>query len=229
MTCEKNKKQTMSLQVTEGLTVTILPDSNHEFLMPTKQVAVGYGVSHSTINRHRIDHKEELIEGKHFLSAVSIPHSASKGATRNTVWTKRGIVRLGFFIKSENAKLFRDWAEDLVLEQFTKKALPKTNYLTIRNNTDSELMELVKSASIVCGSAAKLGKRLGISPSIFSHLARRPWLVSDERIAAIKIGCKNIISHGSGIDTTTLDALMKVEDSEVRVCLYKQLKKGGLL
>jgi len=229
MTCKKNEKQTMSLQVTEGLTVTILPSSDHEFLMPTKQVAIGYGVSHSTVNRHRLDHKDELIEGKHFLSAVSIPHSAGKGSTRNTVWTKRGIVRLGFFIKSENAKLFRDWAEDLVINQGEKKLIPKKNYLAIAENADTELSDLIESAAIACGSATKLGKRLGISPSIFSHLARRPWLVSDERIKAIKIGCKNIISRGSGIDTATLDALMKVEDNEARVYLYTQLKKGGLL
>lgn len=33
------------------------------------------------------------------------------------MWTKRGIVRLGFFIKSERAKMFRDWAEDLVINK----------------------------------------------------------------------------------------------------------------
>ncbi|MDO4763858.1 MAG: hypothetical protein Q4A00_05700, partial [Flavobacteriaceae bacterium] len=27
-----------------------------------------------------------------------------------------GIVRLGFFIKSERAKLFRDWAEELIIK-----------------------------------------------------------------------------------------------------------------
>ena len=33
------------------------------------------------------------------------------------MWTKRGIVRLGFFVKSERAKMFRDWAEDLVIDK----------------------------------------------------------------------------------------------------------------
>jgi len=33
------------------------------------------------------------------------------------LWTKRGIVRLGFFVKSERAKMFRDWAEDLVIDK----------------------------------------------------------------------------------------------------------------
>ena len=36
---------------------------------------------------------------------------------KQILWTKRGIVRLGFFIKSERAKMFRDWAEDLVVNK----------------------------------------------------------------------------------------------------------------
>jgi hypothetical protein len=122
-----NEKQEMNLQVTEGLTVAVFPNSNHEFLMPAKQVAHGYGVGIDTIRRHRKDHKTELIEGKHFISSVSIPHGAGKhGASRTTMWTKRGIVRLGFFIKSERARMFRDWAEELVLDTLNKKAAAKS-------------------------------------------------------------------------------------------------------
>jgi Phage antirepressor protein KilAC domain len=33
-----------------------------------------------------------------------------------TLWIKRGIIRLGFFIKSARAKHFRDAAEDLVID-----------------------------------------------------------------------------------------------------------------
>lgn len=124
MTCKKNE-QYVSLQVTDGLTVAILPNSNHEFLMTTKQVASGYGVNHSTINRHKLDHEEELIDGKHYLSTVSIPHSASPGSSKGTLWTKRGIIRLGFFIKSKQARMFRDWAEDLVLDKITQAKQPK--------------------------------------------------------------------------------------------------------
>lgn len=229
MTCKKNQKQTMSLQVTEGLTVTILPDSNHEFLMPTKQVALGFGVHPDTIRSQKRNHEDELVNGKHFISNVQILHSASLGSSRGAMWTKRGIVRLGFFIKSQNAKLFRDWAEDLVIKQGEQSSLPQQNYLKISENTDTELNELVQSAVVACGSAAKLAKRLSISGSVFSHLLKRPWLVSAEMIKAIKIGCKNIISSGATVDTATLDALMNVEDKDARVYLYNQLKKGGLL
>lgn len=118
MSCKRNDNEAMSLAVTEGLTVTILPDSNHEFLMTTKEVATGYGIHTSTLRRHSQNHDDELTEGKHYLSNVQILHGASKpGSSRTTMWTKRGIVRLGFFIKSRQARLFRDWAEELVISK----------------------------------------------------------------------------------------------------------------
>lgn len=114
MSKEKNAGK-LSMQVTDGLQVAVYPNHDHEFLLPTKDVALGYGVTPYTIRLHKKRHSEELIEGKHFLSSVTISNGA-KGSTRGTMWTKRGIVRLGFFIKSERAKLFRDWAEDLIIK-----------------------------------------------------------------------------------------------------------------
>lgn len=128
MSTGKKKIQTLNLQVTEGLTVTILPDSNHEFLMPTKQVAEGYGVSEYAIRQHKKEHYLELIEGKHFISGVSIPHAASPGASKGTLWTKRGIVRLGFFIKSKRARLFRDWAEELIINEVSSTRSVEADY-----------------------------------------------------------------------------------------------------
>jgi len=112
----ESKVGKLNMQVTEGLAVAVYPNHQHEFLLPTKEVALGYDVSPYTIRQHKKEHHDELIEGKHYLSNVSIPHAAKKGASRSTMWTKRGIVRLGFFIKSERAKLFRDWAEDLIIK-----------------------------------------------------------------------------------------------------------------
>jgi len=116
MSVKKNEHEAICLEVTEGLKVTVLPDSNHEFLMSTKEIAAGYGVTEYNIRRHKLEHSHELLEGKHFMSNVSIPHAAAPGTSRGTLWTKRGIVRLGFFIKSERAKLFRDWAEELIIK-----------------------------------------------------------------------------------------------------------------
>jgi hypothetical protein len=106
----------MTLKVTEGLSVRVLPNADYEFLMTTREVANGYGVSEYTLRRHKMEHSSELTEGKHFAIAVQIMNGDKRIPHNATLWTKRGIVRLGFFIKSDRAKLFRDWAEDLILK-----------------------------------------------------------------------------------------------------------------
>lgn len=111
----------MKLSVTNGLDVIVIPSQKHEFLMTTKEVALGYGVSIKTVLSHRVLHKEELTEGKHLVHASDIFNSGCKSGSYQTppdnriFWTKRGIVRLGFFIKSERARMFRDWAEELII------------------------------------------------------------------------------------------------------------------
>lgn len=114
MTTKKDAGK-LSMQVTENISVAVYPNHEHEFLLPTKEVALGYDSSAYSIRMAKKRHSEELIEGKHFISGVTFCYGA-KGKTKGTMWTKRGIVRLGFFIKSERAKLFRDWAEDLIIK-----------------------------------------------------------------------------------------------------------------
>lgn len=123
MNVEKNENKAISLTVTEGLTVTVLPDSTHEFLIPTKDVASGYGVSPKTVYYHQSNNPDDFIEGKHFVKGSCITSTLSKNAQPHQVYyTKRGVVRLGFFIKSPQAKLFRDWAEDLIIHHMDEYA-----------------------------------------------------------------------------------------------------------
>lgn len=121
----KNAADTLlSMTVTEGVTVRVLPDRRHEFLMTTREVAAGYGVTEYAIRQHKLQHPDELLEGKHYTAAVSIPNGTNGIPHNALLWTKRGIVRLGFFIRSERARLFRDWAEDLVLAVAEGAAAP---------------------------------------------------------------------------------------------------------
>jgi len=107
------------MKVTDGLEVSIIVSKEHEFLMTTADVAAGFGIAASSIRSQKHEHSDELTEGKHFVVGVGISNApcelVSYNENNQTYWTKRGIVRLGFFIKSERAKMFRDWAEDLVV------------------------------------------------------------------------------------------------------------------
>lgn len=104
----------------DGIIIPVTPHPEHDYTLGTPEVAAGYGVSEDAIRRHKKDHDDELFEGKHFIS-VRNPHSNPRAGIPHisTAWTKRGIIRLGFFIKSERAKRFRDLAEDLILRETT--------------------------------------------------------------------------------------------------------------
>lgn len=126
----------IKMRVTAELAVNVLPSVEHEFLMMTKEVAHGYGTSEYAIRVSKMRHENELIEGKHYFVAGDFAVTKSNGTfkiPRNAIlWTKRGVIRLGFFIKSERARSFRDWAEDLVIkveEQATLFSQPEPQTL----------------------------------------------------------------------------------------------------
>lgn len=100
----------------EGIELSVIKDKAHEWILSTEQVALGYGVTDAAIRNHKLRRPNELIESKHFVCVTD-----SDGV--KTYWTKRGVVRLGFFIRSKQAVKFRDWAEDLVIEKVEQKPL----------------------------------------------------------------------------------------------------------
>jgi len=110
----------IQLQVTDELVVTVIPNSLYEFLMPTEDVAAGYGVNDHCIRHHKSRNEDEFKEGEHFLTACEPKRNAGCKSSncppiKRIYWTKAGIIRLGFFIKSNKAKQFRNWAEKLIL------------------------------------------------------------------------------------------------------------------
>ena len=68
-------------------------------------VAKNYGVSEVTIRSHKKLHADELVENIHFVT------EQNKFGANETKWTLRGIIKLGVFIRSKEAKSFRLWAE----------------------------------------------------------------------------------------------------------------------
>lgn len=96
----------------ENTVLDVRENKEHEWILETSLVAEGYGVTPDAIRYHKSSNADDFSKNKHFIS-VRIPHSS--GSKYQTFWTKRGVIRLGFFIKSERAKRFRDWAEDLII------------------------------------------------------------------------------------------------------------------
>ncbi len=102
----------MSLVIFKEVELEIIEDEIFEFLQTTKEVAKGYyGSSNkdSLVRKAKNNNSDEFAENKHFVYKLD-------DKNRKVIyWTKKGIVRLGFFIKSERAKKFRDWAEDYIV------------------------------------------------------------------------------------------------------------------
>ena len=132
----------MKLIKFEDTQLQLKEDTKHEFLLTNKEVAQGYGVSITTIRSHLSKNSDELIEGKHWLKL----EVATKGGKQKVIhWTKRGIIRLGFFIKSQRAKKFRDFIEDLVIK------VDEYKQPHLIENNEQMVEELIKRSDIVKG------------------------------------------------------------------------------
>lgn len=142
-----------NLLIVDGFGITVHPHQAHEYLVESRLVAEGYGVAESTLREHRRQHGDELVKGKHWISVRNPDANPRAGVPHHQVlWTKRGIVRLGFFIRSTRAKRFRDAAEDLVVDALHVKKLPA--------DYPAALRELA--------TVAEQGKRLGETIDILS-------------------------------------------------------------
>lgn len=162
----QQKQQVLNLQVTDGLAVAVIQNPNYEFVMPVKDVALGYGVSAGTIRSAQSRHQDELIEGKHFIKGVAFCNTHIKGLQPHAVyWTKAGVIRLGFFIKSERAKLFRDWAESVILEVTAPPAqLPPVTKRNHNRLTQARLVDILVDVAKIDDKKIRLSlmQKLGL-------------------------------------------------------------------
>ena len=85
-------------------------------LSTTAQVAQNYGISQDTIRDHLKNHSDEILENIHFILKTN------KFNNKVIKWTLKGIVVLGFFIRSPQAKKFRIWASELLEKELLKQA-----------------------------------------------------------------------------------------------------------
>lgn len=74
----------------------------------TEYVSKRYGVSKQTIIDHKRNHANEIIDGVHFVYELVDTNGGKQEVLK---WTLRGIIKLGMFIRSKEAKYFRLWAE----------------------------------------------------------------------------------------------------------------------
>ena len=100
----------------------------------TEYVAKRYGTSETNIRDHKREHADEIVEGIHFIVETN---KFRKTAIK---WTLRGIIKLGMFIRSKEAKYFRLWAE----QELEKTILSE---LTLAKETRQKNLSLVSKVA----------------------------------------------------------------------------------
>lgn len=103
----------------------------------TEYVAKHYGTSEGNIKAHKREHADEIIDGVHFVYELVDTNGGKQEVLK---WTLRGIIKLGMFIRSKEAKYFRLWAE----QELEKTILSE---LTLAKETRQKNLSLVSKVA----------------------------------------------------------------------------------
>ena len=103
----------------------------------TEYVAKRYGTSEGNIKAHKREHADEIIDGVHFVYELVDTNGGKQEVLK---WTLRGIIKLGMFIRSKEAKYFRLWAE----QELEKTILGE---LTLAKETRQKNLSLVSKVA----------------------------------------------------------------------------------
>lgn len=195
----------------EDVELDVQADPTHGWLMSNAAVEAGFGVPQGTVRSAKSLHSDEFVEGKHFANVLVNSSVEQVGYGRpparpKVMWTKRGVVRLGFHLEGERARRFRDFAEDLVISAMEpaapRYAIPQTSAAMscTRAARCSSVMPGVapEAASTVASWAAAVARagsaraswtRLGASPLLTARMA--PGAQPSARSAARSFGTAN--------------------------------------
>jgi hypothetical protein len=167
--------------------------------MTTTEVAHGYDCSSEAIFMAKKRNPNDLVEGKHFIQGSDnllgdTPNSLlGVGIKPNQLfWTKRGIIRLGFMLTSSRAILFRDWAEDLILNKLQSK------YRLSFNNNEEQLLSIINQY-LIKGDVKAIAQELNVTPGHITCVKtgrKRSLNVMQALVNKAKYNKDNSISNG---------------------------------
>lgn len=177
------------VKINDELQVEVVVDPQHEWLLSTKDVAEGYGLSVSAIQKYKDRYSNELVEGKHWV----LGHPVSElGGRPGTMWTKRGVIRIGFMVNSEIAREFRDWAEDYIIDggpKVSTPAIPQTFAQALALAAEQALKLELQAPKVEVYDAfmdpdviptlnlREVAKELGYSQKVFFTMLRRDNII----------------------------------------------------
>ena len=153
-------------------------------LFTTEQVAKSYGISQDTIRDHLKNHSDEILENIHFMLEFN------RFNNKVVKWTLKGIVVLGFFIRSKEAKNFRIWASNQLERELLKQAQDykeaRARNLALADKVNSLEACAIKDAKDhqdqINGYKSQISQHNAVIASLKTELAKRGKIYDAEVI-----------------------------------------------
>ena len=117
-----------------------------QWYMTVEEVAKGYGVTRNCIMNHLREHSDEIREEVE-VAGVSIPYTSSNGVTQGrhtTVIYREGVIKLGFFVRSKQAAMFRQWATDLMMEIMDRNSVTLSDIMERLNQREQRFDSIIE-------------------------------------------------------------------------------------
>ncbi|WP_298085513.1 hypothetical protein [uncultured Campylobacter sp.] len=206
----------------------------------SEYVAERYGVSEKTIRDHKREHADEIVEGIHFVVAKN-------DRNRPVIkWTLRGIIKLGMFIRSNESKAFRIWAEreleKIILKQAQEYAQTRARNLALADKVNSLEACAIKDAkdrqNQINGYKSQISQRNAVIVKLKSELAKRGKIYDAEVIERYEQKEENLRAQLHNVKaerdfyfkrTQELKQKQNVKDSEIVRILNKiQIQMDGV-
>lgn len=206
----------------------------------TEYVAKRYGTSEANIRIHKREHADEIVEGIHFIT------EQNKFGVNEIKWTLRGIIKLGMFIRSNESKAFRIWAEQelekIILKQAQEYAQTRARNLALADKVSSLQACAIKDAkdrqNQINGYKGQLAKHNALIVKLKSELAKRGKIYDAEVIERYEDREENLRAelHNAKAErdfyfkrTQELKQKQNIKDSEIVRILNKiQIQMDGV-
>lgn len=204
------------------------------------EVAFNYGVAEKTITGHKREHDDELIENIHYFYSLE----QTKGGRQRIIrWTLEGVYMLGFFIKSQQAKIYRKKvAEFLRLcdkarqNKFNEARATITQQTDKIANLESVLISKQRNHNnVVNGYKGVIAQRNNVVKTLKDEIKNKDSVYSllenaviqaDKEIKRLELKNKEILQSIKGKDTGIYDKhyeYLEKENKELR----KLVRKDG--
>lgn len=206
----------------------------------TDYIAKRYGVSEATIRSHKKLHADEIVDGIHFIT------EQNKFGVNEIKWTLRGIIKLGMFIRSNESKAFRIWAEreleKIILKQAQEYAQARARNLALADKVAALEACAIKDAkdrqNQINGYKSQISQRNAVIASLKNELAARGKIYDAEVIERYEQKEENLRArlHNAKAErdfyfkrTQELKQKQNIKDSEIVRILNKiQIQMDGV-